>query len=90
MKNIVDSPSCICGGIERSENFFFKCNNNNAIRTTLFNAMSSFGNTDLEMLLFGKSNLLYGDNEKIFLEVQTSVNPFQNKPCFYLSAGQVL
>ena len=59
-----------CGGIETSEHFFFECNNYDAIRTSLFNAISVFGNIDLEMLLFGKGNLLYRDNEKIFLEVQ--------------------
>ena len=74
MKNTVDSPLCICGGIETSEHFFFECNNYDAIRTTLFNAISSIGNIDLEMLLFGKSNLLYRDNEKIFLEVQNFMN----------------
>ena len=70
LKNIVDSPLRTCGGIETSEHFFFECNNYDAIRTSLFNAISVFGNIDLEMLLFGKGNLLYRDNEKIFLEVQ--------------------
>ena len=70
LKNIVDSPLCTCGGIETSEHFLFECNNYDAIRTSLFNAISVFGNIDLEMLLFGKGNLLYRDNEKIFLEVQ--------------------
>ena len=43
-----------------------ECNNYDAIRTSLFNAISVFGNIDLEMLLCGKGNLLYRDNEKIF------------------------
>ena len=65
MKNTVDSPLYICGWIETSEQFFFECNNYDAIRTTLFNAISSFANINLEMLLllFGKSNLLYRDND---------------------------
>ena len=62
LKNIVDSPLCTCGGIETSEHFFFECNNDDAIRTSLFNAVSLFGNIDLEMLLFGKGNLLYREN----------------------------
>ena len=70
MKNIVDSPLCISGGIERSEHYSFECNNYDGIRTNLCNAISSFGNNDLEMLLIGKSNLLYRDHENIFLEVQ--------------------
>ena len=70
LKNIVDSPLCTWGGNKTSEHFFFECNNYDAIRTSLFNAISVFGNIDLEMFLFGKSNLLYRDNEKIFLEVQ--------------------
>ena len=61
---------CTCGGIETSEHFFFECNNYDAIRTSLFNAISVFGNIDLEMLLYGKGSLLYRDNEKNFLEVQ--------------------
>ena len=56
------------GEIARKEQFLFL----NVIimiiiRTSLFNAISVFGNIDLEMLLFGKGNLLYCDNEKIFL-----------------------
>ena len=66
MKNIVDSPLCINRGIETSEHFFFECNNSDAIRTTLLNAKTLFGNIDLEMLLFTKSNLLYRDNESKF------------------------
>ena len=73
MKKIVDSPLCICGGIETSGHFFFECNNYDAIRTTIFNAISSFGNIDLGMFLFDKSNLLYRDNEKIFLVVQNLI-----------------
>ena len=70
LKNIVDSPLCTCGGNETSEHFFFECNNYDAVRTSLFNAISLFGNIELEMLLFENDNLLYRDNEKIFLEVQ--------------------
>ena len=66
LENIVDSPLCTCGGIESSEN----CDNYDAIRTSLFNAIPLFGNIDIEMLLFGKGNRLYRDNEKIFFEVQ--------------------
>ena len=70
MKNIVDSPLCICCGIETSEHFFFECNNYSAISTILFKAKSSFENIDVEMLFFGKGKLLYRDNENIFLEIQ--------------------
>ena len=47
VKTIVDSPLCICGIIEMSEDFFFECNNYDSTRTRLFNALSSFGNIDL-------------------------------------------
>ena len=73
LKNIVDSLLCTCGGIETSEHFFVECNNYDAIRTSLFHAISVFGNIDLEMLLFGKGTLLYRDNKNFFLEVQNFI-----------------
>ena len=68
-KSIVHSPLCACGEIETSEHFFHNFSNHVNIRNILFNSLSNIGNIDIDALLFGKDDLTYQENERIFLEV---------------------
>ena len=67
-KNIVPSPSCICGGFESPYHFLFVCSRYNAARNRyLPNNVMNYSTHDL---LFGKENKPVPDNETLFLQVQ--------------------
>ena len=67
-KNIVPSPSCICGGFESSYHFLFVYSRHNAARNMyLPNNLMNYFTHDL---LFGKGNESVPDNETLFLQVQ--------------------
>ena len=67
-KNIIPSPSCICGGFESPYHFLFVCSRYNAVRNRyLPNNLMNYFTHDL---LFGKKNEPVPDNETLFLQVQ--------------------
>ena len=67
-KNIVPSPSCLCGGFESTYHYFFKCPNYSLIRSRyLPNNLNEFSTNDL---LFGQPNLSETDNQILFSKVQ--------------------
>ena len=67
-KNIVDSPSCSCGGFESAYHFFFTCPNYNGPRNAyLSNDLHNFSTNDH---LHGREQLSEQDNESLFLKVQ--------------------
>lgn len=67
-KNIVPSPSCICGGFESPYHFLFVCPRYNAARNRyLPNNLMNYSTNDL---LFGKENEPIPVNETLFLQVQ--------------------
>ena len=66
-KNIVPSPSCICGGFESPHHFLFVCSRYNAARNRyLPNNLMNYSTHDL---LFGKENEPVPGNETLFLQV---------------------
>ena len=69
LKNIVDSPRCICGEIESVQHFSLHCHRYSNIRQDMF---ESFLNcninvaVDLDLLIFGSEELLDEQNAIIF------------------------
>ena len=67
-KNIVDSPSCVCGGFERAYHFLFVCPRFAAARNSYL--PSNHHNYSTHDLLFGCGRKTNQQNETIFLKVQ--------------------
>ena len=67
-KNIVPSPSCLCGGFESPHHFLFVCSIYNAARNRYL--PNNLMNYSTHNLLFGKENEPVRDNETLFLQVQ--------------------
>ena len=67
-KNIIESPSCSCGGFENNYHYHFTCpkyaNHRNRY---LPHNLQNYSTNDL---LYGKENLSENDNESLFLQVQ--------------------
>ena len=57
LKNITDSPLCICGSLENAQHFFFYCNHYQTQRTVLLNAVSAYQTPSLNFLLYGDTPL---------------------------------
>ena len=70
LKNIVDSPLCICGSIEDTTHYLLKCPAYRNIREDMLNNISPICNVTLQILLFGDTSLSYEDNVAIFQYVQ--------------------
>ena len=67
-KNIIDSPSCTCGGFERTHHFLFTCPRFAAARNAhLHRNLHNYSTRDL---LFGSETKTDRQNEAIFLQVQ--------------------
>jgi len=69
-KNIVDSPSCVCGSIETSEHFLFHCPRYNISRQRYINSLHLPIQLNLDILLLGSNELTAHLNSEIFLTVQ--------------------
>ena len=67
-KNIVDSPSCLCGGFESAHHFLFTCPRFAASRNTYL--PRNLHNYSTRDLLFGCESKTDQQNEAIFLQVQ--------------------
>ncbi|MEW8548405.1 MAG: reverse transcriptase family protein, partial [Candidatus Thiodiazotropha sp.] len=67
-KNIVPSPSCLCGGFESSYHFLFTCPRYSVARNLYL--PSDLQNFTTHDLLFGKENNSIHANESLFLQVQ--------------------
>ena len=67
-KNIVDSPSCLCGGFESAYHFLFVCPRFAAARNSYL--PSNIHNYSTRDLLFGCECKTNQQNETIFLKVQ--------------------
>ena len=67
-KNIIESPSCSCGGFESSYHYLFTCPKYaNHRNRHLPHNLQNYSTNDL---LYGKENLSEHDNESLFLQVQ--------------------
>ena len=53
VKNISDSPLCLCGSIENAQHFFFHCTKYQAQRNELINAISPYQYPSLNLFLYG-------------------------------------
>ena len=67
-KNIVDSPSCLCGGFESAYHFLFVCPRFAAAKNSYL--PSNLHNHSTRDLLFGCESKTNQQNETIFLKVQ--------------------
>ena len=67
-KNIINSPSCSCGGFESAHHFFFTCPIYRHIRTIYLSNVLQTHNT--HELLYGKETATDLENEALFLKVQ--------------------
>lgn len=72
LRNISPTPLCDCGQVESNYHFFFECPFYNAQRHILFNNLQEF-DIDLDVLLFGNSDLSDNDNAIIFSNVQSYI-----------------
>ena len=67
-KNIIESPSCSCGGFESNYHYLFICPNYaNHRNRYLSHNLQNYSANDL---LYGKESLSEHDNESLFLQVQ--------------------
>ena len=69
-KNIVNSPFCACGAIEKAYRFFFMCGRYTNQRNDLFHDLNFMQNINLKLLLFGDVSRSIEDNTGIFEAVQ--------------------
>ena len=69
IKNISDSPMCVCGSIENVQHFFFHCNLFHRQRVLLLNAVSNLCTPTVNVLLQGDQSLTNETNANIFQHV---------------------
>ena len=69
VKNISDSPLCLCGSIENTQHFFFHCTIYQAERNELINAISPYQYPSLNLFLYGDLSMPHGVNSMIFEKV---------------------
>lgn len=67
-KNIVPSPSCLCGGFDSAAHFFFTCPRYSIPRNRYL--PNDLHNYTTHELLFGKENVPFHENKSLFLKVQ--------------------
>ena len=67
-KNIVPSPSCLCGGFDSAAHFFFTCPRYSIPRNRYL--PNDLHNYTTHELLFGKENVPFHVNKSLFLKVQ--------------------
>ena len=69
VKNISDSPLCLCGSIENAQHIFFHCTINQAQRNELINAISPYQYPSLYLFLYGDLSMPQDVNSMIFEKV---------------------
>ena len=67
-KNIVPSPTCLCGGFESTYYFFFQCQNYAAIRRRYLS--NYFPTVNTNQILYGIADASVVENEALFSQVQ--------------------
>lgn len=67
-KNIVNSPSCSCGGFESAYHFFYTCPRYTDVRDRYLSEVLTTHN--IHDLLHGKQDASTNENETLFLKVQ--------------------
>ena len=74
IKNIVDSPNCLCGMVETTKHFFFECNRYNHIRQNLLNTIANISEPSLNTILFGDDSKSIQTNKEIFQAVHSYID----------------
>ena len=69
-KNIINSPLCLCGGIENTTHYLLFCPLFNVQRTVLLNNLPATASVTTNTLLFGMDTLDHDTNSTIFEHVQ--------------------
>ncbi|MCG8113681.1 MAG: reverse transcriptase domain-containing protein [Candidatus Thiodiazotropha taylori] len=69
IKNITDSPLCICGSIEDAQHFFFHCRLYLRHRDALLNFIRIHQTPTLDIILHGDTSLSLETNQRIFAYV---------------------
>jgi hypothetical protein len=72
-KNIVDSPSCICGLTESTTHYLFHCPRYTAQRQMYITSINVPINLTTEILLFGSPKVAPNQNVELFFAVQKFV-----------------
>ena len=70
-KNIVPSPSCICGRFESTYHFLFECPKYSKTRNLLL--PPNLLEFTTEHLLFGRDDMSNTENEQLFIQVQNYI-----------------
>jgi hypothetical protein len=74
IKNLVESPNCICGITETVSHFLLDCPHHTTLRQQLFFSLLDIPETiSLNLLIFGSVNLNDKENKAVFKSVQTFI-----------------
>ena len=73
VKNIVDSPLCLCGAIETTAHYLLHCPRFHIMREQHFYNINIIHFLSEEILLHGSTDFSYEQNIEIFLAVQTFI-----------------
>ena len=73
LKNLVQSPLCMCGSIESTEHYFLKCPIYIEPRNHLNSNINEISRVSLRIILYGDESLSLHDNEIIFAAVHSYI-----------------
>ena len=74
IRNLVESPNCICGITETVSHFLLDCPRHTTLRQQLFFSLLDIPETiSLKLLIFGSVNLNDEENKAVFKSVQTFI-----------------
>ena len=74
IRNLVESPNCICGITETVSHFLLDCARHTTLRQQLFFSLLDIPETiSLNILIFGSVNLSDEESKAVFKSVQTFI-----------------
>ena len=74
LRNLVESPNCICGITKTVSHFLLDCPQHTSLRQQLFFSLLDIPETiSLNILIFGSVNLNDEENKAVFKSVQTFI-----------------
>ena len=73
-KNIIESPSCVCGEVEDTHHYLLTCPLYHTQRSSLIDVLSPITHINLKIILFGNGTLPDEVNRQIFHHVQTYIS----------------
>ena len=73
-RNLVDSPNCVCGSVESTLHFLLHCPRYTNIRNEMLLSLANMPLIfDVNLFLFGSSDLSDDQNVQIFLQIQNFI-----------------